>query len=323
MSLGTVTLTGGNFYVCTTAGTTSVGSPPTGTSGSRFANNLTDGTVTWRYLSSNTTAHILIDSNATGTHITNSFMSSVAFGVRVIDSLNTGSSYPIGIWFQGEVTQTTAGGLSFEAGKTVFVSETNISGILDGNGIQTISNFVGSFGVSGTVSISGCKSNGIYLNVGSGFSVNATSVSNTGYGISIGSATDYVITGCNLVGNTAGTIRGYTSSNTQVYANNIPDGTSQLGQNQTWHNVTGSRAVGTTYTNTGSSPITVSVTMTYTTGGSNNWYLYVNGVAVGFNSGNGSTDTNGTLLAIVPPGATYQATQNVGSVTLFLWSELY
>jgi len=89
-----------------------------------------------------------------------------------------------------------------------------------------------------------------------------------------------------------------------------------LGLGQTWKEVTASRAIGTTYTNSSAKPIVFSVSVQHTT--SENLALTVNGVSI-------STISTGTTnivssSAIVPPGATYSAVVSAG--TLYRWSEL-
>ena len=92
---------------------------------------------------------------------------------------------------------------------------------------------------------------------------------------------------------------------------------SSLGYGQTWQNVTGSRALGTTYYNTTGKPISVSLYQFYST--SQTATLTVNGVQ----TSQTSTGTNAgslyfTHFAIVPPGGSYSAT----GPSLTSWNEL-
>ena len=91
-----------------------------------------------------------------------------------------------------------------------------------------------------------------------------------------------------------------------------------IGVGQTWQDVTASRALGTTYTNTTGKAIFVSVRCGLATGGSA-FTVNVAGVQAGYMSAPGNM--NGTLYAIVPSGATYSAVNNTGA-TLGIWSEL-
>ena len=94
-----------------------------------------------------------------------------------------------------------------------------------------------------------------------------------------------------------------------------------LGDNQTWQDMTASRAASTTYTNATGRPIVISVTSYRGSGsGINRVQLSVGGQVVAQNFGMEATqDTAVTAYAVVPPGATYSA----GVVTsLSKWMEL-
>ena len=88
---------------------------------------------------------------------------------------------------------------------------------------------------------------------------------------------------------------------------------------QSWHDVTISRALGTTYTNSTGKPIMVSVAMTSTAQALA--ALTVAGAGVV----NGNVSSIGFQLnvtGIVPIGATYSANVNTGTGTLTRWTEL-
>jgi hypothetical protein len=89
-----------------------------------------------------------------------------------------------------------------------------------------------------------------------------------------------------------------------------------LGSSQTWHNVTGSRALSTNYTNNHGNPIMVSVLLDVGT----SWAVsfIVGGVTIGGTGGNG---TAGGGSFIVPAGATYQVSGS--GETIVQWAELY
>ena len=91
-----------------------------------------------------------------------------------------------------------------------------------------------------------------------------------------------------------------------------------LGTGQTWTNVTSSRAVGTTYTNSTSLPITVVIAFAYPSSGGAG-VLTVAGVAIQFGQVNSAYIQLASGTAIVPAGATYVFS---GSVTLNQWLEL-
>jgi hypothetical protein len=88
---------------------------------------------------------------------------------------------------------------------------------------------------------------------------------------------------------------------------------------QTITDQTANRALGTIYTNTNSSPMAVGVTAQSTSTG-NNLQILVNGITVTV-VGVPASGVEGSVFAIVPPGATYEVSAEVGSFTLQHWSE--
>lgn len=93
-----------------------------------------------------------------------------------------------------------------------------------------------------------------------------------------------------------------------------------IGVGQTWQNLTGSRAAGTTYTNTAGKPIQVNVALTQSADTATPSTLTVGGVVVSRVCVNQGGAHVYTLSAIVPPGATYVVT--LSSATLSAWTEL-
>ena len=90
---------------------------------------------------------------------------------------------------------------------------------------------------------------------------------------------------------------------------------------ETWHDVTGSRASGSTYTNNHGYPIQVSA---WETGqGDSNCQFLINGSVVAFWGAqfNGAGAVSGITGPIVPPGATYAIITNGSGITG--WWELY
>jgi len=98
------------------------------------------------------------------------------------------------------------------------------------------------------------------------------------------------------------------------------DNNAGLGNGQTWQNVTGSRALGSTYTNSTGKSIYVSVTGVGTASTGIYLGIYVDGAYIGtagtFGSG---AYCNGNV--IVPNGSTYKFT-NINACALHSWSEL-
>lgn len=117
-----------------------------------------------------------------------------------------------------------------------------------------------------------------------------------------------------------GTYTGNGSGLTSLNASNLASGTvpdarlNVLGIGQTWQNVTGSRALNTTYTNSTSKPIMVCISWNSTSGQA---IITVDGVSVF------SSSTTGTFIDlstfVVPPGSTYSASGGNG---IGRWTEL-
>jgi hypothetical protein len=102
---------------------------------------------------------------------------------------------------------------------------------------------------------------------------------------------------------------------------------SSLGYGQTWQNVAGSRAVGTTYTNTTGRPIQVQV-CSQSSVGNNQAILTINGIIVSSFKDNDYytaslvTPHNVTNMGIVPPSGTYSITNSNSGTTIQYWAEL-
>lgn len=99
---------------------------------------------------------------------------------------------------------------------------------------------------------------------------------------------------------------------------------SSIGYSQTWQNLTGSRAGGTTYYNTTGRPISVSVTG-YSSVNPDHAVLTINGTIVGRSNSQITGNGSGYYLyvtGIVPPGGSYNVAASSGSLTPYLWSEL-
>lgn len=96
-----------------------------------------------------------------------------------------------------------------------------------------------------------------------------------------------------------------------------------LGDGQTWQDLTGSRAVGTTYYNTTGRPIMVAITTNESSAGGNS-RLTVAGVPIAASSQAYGVVMSGAITAVIPPGASYVLAhyQGGGATTLNNWSEL-
>jgi len=96
-----------------------------------------------------------------------------------------------------------------------------------------------------------------------------------------------------------------------------------IGIGQTWTNVTASRVLGTTYTNSTGRPILVNVIWGLSTTGGHGADFTVSGVVVSRIRNNASASGTFPLVAgvVIPSGATYLVSVS-GSGSISLWSEL-
>ena len=93
------------------------------------------------------------------------------------------------------------------------------------------------------------------------------------------------------------------------------------GFGQTWQNMTGSRVPGTTYTNTTGMPIFINVFMSSSSAVSTH-LVTINGASPAIDGGSAETAArNATTNILIPAGATYSVTVNVGTPTLAQWYE--
>ena len=118
-----------------------------------------------------------------------------------------------------------------------------------------------------------------------------------------------------------GTSGNVLTSNGTAWASTTPTVVRGLGiGGEVWNNVTSSRALGNTYTNSNSYPIMISVSGTGS--GSSGIFVNVNGTEVYRNQAqwNGAGAFPGAVL-IIPAGATYSVTMS--SSGLSAWWELY
>lgn len=112
-----------------------------------------------------------------------------------------------------------------------------------------------------------------------------------------------------------GTSGNVLKSNGTTWTSAAPD--PAIGVNQTWQDMTSSRAAGTTYTNSTGKPIMVIVSCT---GPSGNVGLTVGGVSIPTQTVGGSVGFNLTTSAIVPDNTTYSLSSSAGGIVK--WVEL-
>jgi len=96
---------------------------------------------------------------------------------------------------------------------------------------------------------------------------------------------------------------------------------SSIGVSQTWQNLTGSRAIGTTYTNSTGKPIEVIVACTGN--GANGLFgVTLNSAVTVFSPSTYGGGVWTSMSFIVPDGNTYTLSQQGANVTLQVWAEL-
>jgi hypothetical protein len=156
---------------------------------------------------------------------------------------------------------------------------------------------------------------------------NANNVAITGgtiNGTTIGATTASAVTGTTVTASTqfSGPGTGLTGTAASLTAGNATlsvNSTNAIGYSQTWQNLTSSRAIGTTYTNSTGKPILVNITLN--TGSSSATTFTAGGVIVGSISINVSGGLAGQSF-IVPNGSTYFATNTAGANSINTWAEL-
>ena len=95
---------------------------------------------------------------------------------------------------------------------------------------------------------------------------------------------------------------------------------SVIGFGQTWQDVTSSRSLGTTYTNTTGKPITVTAYCGAITNNLNFVYLYINGILTHTTCNQGYQGAVSGVIGIVPNGSTYRVDNGGNSYSG--WKEL-
>ena len=268
---------------------------------------------------------------------------------------NTTGGYAITIGYSGGSTVSIPNGYIatvFGDGTNFFAANTTSAGSFYVNGTLTAAGVadVGNLSVSGTTTLTGTATaptvtpstdsstkiattafvQSVAGGLGTMASQNANSVTITGGSINGVSGTNSSMTVGNATNatnatNVTGTIASGVTATTQTNGDNstkvATTGYAQsmaIGWSQTWQDVSGSRSLGTTYTNSTGKPIMVSVT-TYSTYNPST-SITVGGVLVSFSepNTNGGNNAYASAQAIVPNGATYV----VNGAYVYLWAEL-
>lgn len=183
-TLGKYGTHGGAVYQCVTAGTTASSGGPNGSAGvygtTDASRQITDGTVVWQFVFSSSLAHILLDSYSYSLNVTDGALINGAYGFRMVDSVNNGSSAPMWPYFTNlDTDHALFSGMSLEAGRGFNASQCWLGSTLTGNGLQFISAFTGESSFSDG-DITGVAQNGILINVGRDYSIIGNRISSNG-----------------------------------------------------------------------------------------------------------------------------------------------
>jgi hypothetical protein len=291
----------GNAATATSAITASTATTATTASGLTGTPNITVGTVT-----SGTQAV----TGATGTLAT-----VVASGVSVTSTLTPGSISVTSVLSGLAIKASSSFSIYTSGGTNLFSFDTS-GGLTAPTSVSaptltsTVATGTAPFTVTSTTPVTN-------LSIG-GNAATATTATSATTATTATNAT-------NVTGTIASAVTATTQSNTDnstkvattAYVKSQKYGLGITGE--TWHDVTGSRSLGSNYTNSNAYPIQVNVLF----GGSGNagGGLYINGALVSYYYVS-VYNLNCTCSAIVPPGATYSASATLGGF-LNTWQELY
>jgi microcompartment protein CcmK/EutM len=111
------------------------------------------------------------------------------------------------------------------------------------------------------------------------------------------------------------------TNNTQLATTAFAMGAGLGGTNQTWQDVTSSRTLSTTYTNSTGKPIMVAVRGAGSQAG--DLVMFINGFILArqcvYSAG---ATQDGTVYGIIPNGSTYSVVLSIGSISYLAWCEL-
>lgn len=228
-----------------------------------------------------------------------------AVGVQALNS-SPGAGYNTAVGYQAGYTNVTGGdnvfvgkgaGYSSTAGSNVFVGSN--AGYSVSTGVGNV--FIGS-GVAGSVNAAG-----YLVTTGSKNTIVGNFSGNQG-GIDIRTSSNYIV-----LSDGDGNPRGY-CDNSGVWSIGIG------GTGQTWQNVTGSRSLGTTYTNSTGKPICVIVSLSQNNSGIGH-QVYVGSISYNAGQNNSTGGITTSSYTIVPNGITYSVAAQAGE-SIGTWVEL-
>ena len=129
------------------------------------------------------------------------------------------------------------------------------------------------------------------------------------------------ISGLSVGGLPTGVVNSTNIADATIAQGDLATSITPIGVGQTWQNMTGSRAIGTTYTN--STGRTIVVIVSGTSGGTNGlWGVTLNSAITYYTPSAYTASVWTACEFIVPAGQTYALSQQGSSATLQNWSEL-
>ncbi len=162
-AVGQTVHVGGAVYQCSQSGTSGSSGPSGFASG--FDTNMVDGSARWLFTCNDLT-WVLLDSYGYSLIGTQLALISGAYGIRMIDSANTGTSYPV--WILGydiEIDHPYFTGVSLERGEGFQVTTFWFGSSLSDNGIRIGPQFRGEVSILNG-RIMGNKNNGVLIENG-------------------------------------------------------------------------------------------------------------------------------------------------------------
>ncbi len=169
---GQVINNNGNIYQCSTTGTSSnVGTGPSGfpngtTPDTVFTNTIIDGSCQWMFVCSNALTWIVEDSFSNSLTMVSNQLLDGAFGFRMLDTANTGSSFPqFFSSFDLGVDHPFNTGVELTGGNSAMFANAWIGSALTSNGVLANTNFKGEIQITNS-RIAGNNGNGILFQSG-------------------------------------------------------------------------------------------------------------------------------------------------------------
>jgi len=214
-SLNDIIQNNGNIYQCSTArtsagsGTGPSGIPGSGTSDAAFTTAITDNTARWKYVASGSLVWFLQDNYAYSCACNDSALLNGGYGYRMIDSANTGSSYPM--WFNStnlELDHNLNMGAELAAGEGFFVEGFWQGSVLAGPGTVFGASFRGEASIGAGSRIWANYTHGITVAAGpaainisdSVIGLNGQATANTYDNINLAASAARVIISNNFIG---------------------------------------------------------------------------------------------------------------------------